>query len=371
MAGLRIGVNALYLIPGQVGGTEVYLRSLLSAWGEMDDQNEYFLVTNRETGHALGPSSAGFHVLPQAVRAVNRPARLIWEQTALPVLAARMGFDVLFNPGFTAPALAPCPNVTVFHDLQHKRHPEHFRWWDLPAWRLFLFQSACLSETIVAVSEATRRDLLRYYPLSPKRIELIHHGVDEELRLIAARRRERSPEKLLLCVSTLHPHKNLDRLVLAFDSFRRQRPGFQLVLAGFRGFHACALERLIAELNLGEAVRLTGWISREELFDLYERAFACVYPSTFEGFGMPVLEALAAGVPAAVSDIPPLREVAADAVLLFNPANEAEIVSALVQLADDDQLRKRLAEEGSRRAAGFSWRAAAEKTRSVLVRSAR
>ena len=164
---MRIGVNALYLIPGGVGGTEIYLRFLLAALAEIDRDNQYFVFTNRETGADLVPSQANFTHVPQAVRAVNRPARLLWEQTALPLAAARLRLDVLFNPGFTAPLLCGCRQVTVFHDLQHKRHPEYFRWFDLPFWNFFLFWSAKVSHVVIAVSDATRDDLLRWYRLPP------------------------------------------------------------------------------------------------------------------------------------------------------------------------------------------------------------
>jgi hypothetical protein len=138
MPPLRIGVNALYLIPGGVGGTEIYLRGLLAGLAEIDAVNRYFIFTNRETGPDLVPQRPNFQRLPQPVRAVSRPARILWEQAALPLAAVRHSLDVMLNPGFTAPVFCPCPQVTVFHDLQHKRHPEYFRWFDLPFWRLML-----------------------------------------------------------------------------------------------------------------------------------------------------------------------------------------------------------------------------------------
>src|SRR5262245_41465464 len=125
---MRIGVNALYLIPAGVGGTEIYLRELLNALAATDKENEYFIFTNLETGADLTPRQSNFQWKPQAVHAAFRPARILWEQIVLPLEAARYRVDVMFNPGFTAPLLAPCPSVTVFHDLQHKRHPEYFRW---------------------------------------------------------------------------------------------------------------------------------------------------------------------------------------------------------------------------------------------------
>ncbi|MEO7650021.1 MAG: hypothetical protein ABIZ80_06105, partial [Bryobacteraceae bacterium] len=130
MEPVTIGVNALYLIPGGVGGTEIYLRSLLTALAAIDRRNRYVVFTNRETGSDLVPSQSNFIYAPQGIRATFRPARILWEQTILPVAAARHKVDVLFNPGFTAPIASAIPNVTVFHDLQHKRQPQNFRWFD-------------------------------------------------------------------------------------------------------------------------------------------------------------------------------------------------------------------------------------------------
>src|SRR5947209_758428 len=121
---MRIGVNALYLIPGRVGGTETYLRALLAALAEIDRFNEYFVFTNRETASDLVPQRPNFTHVPQRVRATSRPARLLWEQTELPRVVRQLRIDVLFNPGFTSPIVCAAPQVTVFHDLQHKRHPE-------------------------------------------------------------------------------------------------------------------------------------------------------------------------------------------------------------------------------------------------------
>ena len=366
MAALRIGVNALYLIPGAVGGTEIYLRNLLAALARLDSGDQFVGFTNRETGDGLTPAAAGFRTAPQAVSARNRPARILWEQIRLPAAVRRERIDVLFNPGFTAPAWCGRPTVTVFHDLQHQRHPEYFRWFDLPFWRLFLFQSAHTATALIAVSEATRRDLLRFYRLPAARIHVIRHGVEESFFAIARERQGRAPRPFLLCVSTLHPHKNLERLLRVFARFRERHPETALVLAGMRGFHTRAIEELIRQLRLGGAVRLTGWIGREELRALYRDARAFLYPSTFEGFGLPVLEALAAGVPTACSAIPPLQEVAGDAALLFDPLDEAAMLAAMEQVAGDEELRRQLSRAGPERARRFSWRAAATETLSIL-----
>jgi glycosyltransferase involved in cell wall biosynthesis len=368
MQALRIGVNALYLIPGGVGGTEIYLRGLLGGLAGIDTANQYFIFTNRETGPDLVPRQPNFRRLPQPVRAASRPARMLWEQAALPLAAVRHSLDVMLNPGFTAPLFCPCPQVTVFHDLQHKRHPEYFRWFDLPFWRFFLFCSAHVSRLLLAVSAATAADLLKYYRLPESKVRVTPEGVETVFFDIA---RRRTPEPFLLTVSTLHPHKNLDGLLRAFAGFRRTHPQFRLVVCGLHGFSTGALHELRDSLDLRDAVEFPGWIPREDLHELYARAWAFLYPSRFEGFGLPVLEALAAGIPTACSAIEPLRSIAGGAALEFDPLDAAAIAEGMLRIATDEPLRARLAEAGPRRAAQFSWRATAEGTLAALVEAGR
>ena len=367
---MRVGVNALYLIPGGVGGTEVYLRCLLKALAEIDRDNLYVVFTNRETDAAIAPSQPNFQVAQQPVRATVRPARILWEQAALPLALARRRVDVLLNPGFTSPIVCACPAVTVFHDLQHKRHPENFRWFDLPFWRLLLWAAAHRSKLVLSDSEATRADLLRYYSIPAGKIHVVPLGVEERFFEIGDERRRTQPRRYLLAVSTLHPHKNLDRLIRVFAGFRQAQPDFELVIAGLRGFATSALERLVVDLRLEGAVRLTGWIPKEELLDLYLHAWACVNPTLFEGFGIPVLEALAAGVPTACSSIEPLKSIAGSVVLSFDPASDEAMLDALTRIASDDKLRARLAAAGPARASQFTWRKTAEATLAALREAA-
>jgi glycosyltransferase involved in cell wall biosynthesis len=363
---MRIGVNALYLIPGGVGGTEIYLRALLQALAAIDPVNRYFVFTNRETGADLVPEAPNFTRMPQGVPATFRPARLLWEQTALPLAAAHLRLDAMLNPGFTAPFLSPCPQATVFHDMQHEQHPENFRWFDLPFWRFFLYWSARRSQRLIAVSQATAVDVLRFYPGIPKqKVVVIPHGVDPEFARV---RERRGPERFLLAASTLHPHKNLDGLLRAFAIFRRAHPEFRLIVCGMHGFFTGPLHKLREELDLEKAVEFPGWIPREQVYDLFARAWAFVYPSRFEGFGLPILEALAAGLPMACSNIEPLASLAGEAAIRFDPADPEEMAAAIERVTTDDELRARLAAEGPGRAATYTWDAAARATLDALVR---
>lgn len=363
---MRIGINALYLIPGGVGGTEVYLTSLLAALARIDDRNEYFVFINRETAADPPGLSDRYHLVPCAVRAANRPYRILWEQAVLPFAVHRCAIDVLFNPGFTMPVLCRCPSVTVFHDLQHKRHPEFFRWFDLPFWNFFLHASARRSASLIAVSQATADDLERYYPGTLRKTAVVPHGVDAECFRIGERRARQQNasgrQKYLLTVSTLHPHKNLERLMEAFGIFRTSHPGVRLVIAGLRGFAAAELEERRRELGLEGCVAFTGWIPRNDLYALFEGADAYIAPSRFEGFGMPILEALAAGIPSACSGIAPMSEIAGTAATQFDPDSVLAIAAAMAGIADDPGFRARAKIAGPERARQFDWDKTAELT---------
>ena len=281
MRSLRIGVNALYLIPGGVGGTEIYLRCLLAALARIDPVNRYFVFTNRETGPDLVPDAENFICVPQPVAATSRPARILWEQIALPIEVARRHLDVLFNPGFTAPLFCGCPMVTVFHDLQHKRHPEYFRWFELPFWRIFLFAAAYRSARVLAVSEATAADLRAVYRLPAER----HHGGPSRRRFrnFSASAQARRP--------ALYP--------LRFDAPSSQEPGPAVA-------RVCDLPSRAAGIpaGAGRHARLpcgrtgdacaTRWdwrtpssspagYPRERLYELYAGASAFLYPSDLRG----------------------------------------------------------------------------------------
>jgi glycosyltransferase involved in cell wall biosynthesis len=365
---VRVGINALYLIPGGVGGTEIYLRALLPALAHIDTVNTYFIFTNRETGADLVPAAPNFIHAPQAVRAASRPARILWEQTVLPLTASRLRLDVMFNPGFTAPLLCPCPQVTVFHDLQHKRHPEHFGWFDHPFWRFLLYWAARRSKALIAISSATAADLRQFYPRLPaSKIHIVPQGVDPAFAGIRTRRR---PEPFLLAVSTLHPHKNLDGLLRAFALFRRRRPDFRLVVCGMHGSFTGPLHELRLTLGLQNAVEFPGWIPREQVYDLYARAWAFVYPSRFEGFGLPILEAMAAGIPMACSDAEPMAGLAGDAAVKFDPGDVDAMATAMLRITEDETLRARLADAGPRQAAKYSWEATAKGTLAAIIKYA-
>lgn len=359
---LCIGVNALFLIPGGVGGTEIYLRNLLAAIAEQSRGHQFVIFRNNETGDDLAPAAPGFRTVATGIDAASRPRRILYEQTGLIRDAMAAGIDVMFNPGFTSPYLLPRPNVTIIHDLQHHRHPEFFKWSDLQAWRLLVWASARHSSRILTVSDASREDIHSVYSVPLSRIHTAEPGVEPEF--FTLNRAEEEP--LILCVSTLHPHKNIERLIDAFAAFLPNHPEYKLVLAGMRGFHGEQVERRIAHHRLEQSVRVTGWIPRTEIMSLYRRARFAVFPSTFEGFGMPVPEAMAAGLPLITSDLRPMKDVAGDTALLFPASDTAALTAAMERFANSPEDRAAFAEKARQRAGAFTWRRTAAITLDAL-----
>lgn len=376
MIPLRIGINALFLIPGGVGGTEIYLRFLLDALARIDSTNAYEVFLNAETDSSIVPASPAFRIVRCPVRASFRPARVLYEQFRLRQLLASHRIDVLLNPGFTAPLFAPLRQVTVFHDLQHKKHPGFFRRWDLPFWNLFLAGSVRCSDRLIAVSQSTAHDLAEYLPRSAGKISTVLHGVDPQFFAIGKTRQQvcgptHSGRPFVLIVSTLHPHKNLDRALDAFRLFRNSHPEYQLVIAGLKGLAAEAIEERSSRLNLLEDVVFTGWIPRGDLYALFLDATAFLAPSLFEGFGLPLVEALAAGIPTGCSSIAPFHETAAGVAHFFDPLSTDAIRAALEVITADEHFRSRARAAGPERAQRFEWNQCAEGTLRELVAAAR
>ena len=377
---LSIGVNALYLIPGGVGGTEIYLRNLLAALAEVDTRNQYIIYLNRETGLDLCPAVPNFAPMETDVKAEFRPGRLLWEQTGLAREANAAKLDVLFSPGFTTPYFGRGARVTVIHDLQHKRQPENFGRLERRAWDFFVAMAIRRSEELITVSDNSRKDILELYERPPESVRVIRHGVEKEF--FGLRENESFAPSIpgaaglpdcryLLAVSTVHPHKNWRRLLDGYARLRKEGMTHHLVVCGLRGKSSAELNSWINQHGLAGSVHVLGWQPRRMLIGLFKYAEALVFPSTFEGFGMPVAEALACGLPVVCSDIPPLRETAHGCAAFFDPTSEEALVGALRSTLENSELRAKRVAAGLERAKTFTWARAAEKTLRVFLEAAR
>jgi glycosyltransferase involved in cell wall biosynthesis len=289
------------------------------------------------------------------------------EQQLLPRIAAKTGVDVVHSLANTGPAWGRFRRVVTVHDLIHRIHPEaHFGIRSL-GMRILVSLAARRSHRVIVDSDSTRRDLTRLIGVPPERVDVARLGLgstapvephsESELR----ERHALGDRKLLLSVSAKRPHKNLPRLLDALALVPTDRRPV-LVLPGYPTPHEDELRRKASALGVSEFVRLLGWVAPAELEGLYGAADAFVFPSLYEGFGMPVLEAMSRGVPVACSNRSSLPELAGDAALLFDPERPSEIASAIERLLGDEVEAKRLRTAALERSARFTWRATAEAT---------
>jgi glycosyltransferase involved in cell wall biosynthesis len=362
---LHVGLNLVYLVPGETGGTEVVARELVPELVAARPDVRFTAFINREAAEAKD----GFwrDLVPSVtvpVRARNRAQWVRGEQQLLPRLGAGADIDLLHSLANTGPVRGSFRRVVTIHDLIHRVAPEaHFGLRSL-GMRMLVSLAARRSHRVIADSESTREDLVRLMGIVPAKIDVAPLGLGataraEPMEEAELRRRLALGDRaVLLSVSAKRPHKNLVRLLEAHALVPAERRPV-LVIPGYPTPHEDELRRHAAELGTEEDVRLLGWVLEPELEALYSAAACFVFPSLYEGFGMPVLEAMSRGVPVACSNRSSLREVAGDAALLFDPESARSIADAIERLVADPAEADRLRAAGREQASRFTWRATA------------
>jgi glycosyltransferase involved in cell wall biosynthesis len=363
---MHIGIDA-HAIGARQGGNETYIKNLIAALAELDGENRYtlFFAAARAAEEWRG-RHANF-----AVRLLPPPTPLVRVPVALAFELRRRAVDLL-HVQYTAPPFCPAPVVATIHDLAFEHLPETFTRRGQMQMRLTVRRTAQRAARIATVSEFSRQDLIRTYRLAPEKVVVTHNGVgprftshpDSSGEAAEVRHRFRIERDYLLAVGSLQPRKNLARLVRAYARLRSEHTGFthQLVIVGRRLWLA---EEIFAEIKRQAWARdviVTGYVAEEELPRLYRAATALVYPSLFEGFGLPPLEAMACGTPVITSNTSSLPEVVGEAALTVDPYDEAALGQAMLEVVSDEELRARLRAAGRERARRFTWRAMAEKT---------
>jgi glycosyltransferase involved in cell wall biosynthesis len=375
---MHVGINSLFLIPEGVGGSETYLRNVIRQLPALDPEIAYTLFTNRENAGSFDvPPGAHLREIPCPVRAVRRPERLAYEYAILPLRAQRQHVDVLFSPGFTAPARRGYASVVNILDMQPEDMPENFTpFYHLVHTRL-MRRAARSAAHVLTLSEHAKRRIVAVYGIPPERITVSHLAAEpvyftrvppEEIARVRQTYGIHSP--YILSVATLHPHKNLDALIDAVVALRQAGDrGVQLVLVGLRGNAAASLGEKIRAAGIEGMAVMTGWVPDADLPPLYQGATVYVLPSRYEGFGIPVLEAMASGTPVITTTAASLPEVAGDAALLIDPEDRAALVTALRRVLDDAVLRDDLIGRGQERARRFTWRKTAKATLSAFEKA--
>ena len=355
-------LNALQA--GNRSGTGVY-TARLAAWLPR--------IANDLEIRSIWPSSEPLPCPEQyhAAFLLHRPAgflrRILFDQFGFCLAAKRMRADIAHYPANIGPLL-PAPNAVVtVHDLSFLRHPEWFRFERASYYRLAVGRGVRHATRVIAVSQATASDLVEILRVSPDRIDVIPNGVDEcfqptgDEEHAAVRQRYGLPPRFFLYLGTLEPRKNLVRLILAYEQIAASCP-IDLVLAGRNGWKTGPIHAQATRSAYAARIHFPGFVRRDDLPAMMGAADAFVYPSLFEGFGIPVTEAMACGTPVLTSNTSSLPEVAGEAALLVDPYDIDAIAKAMQRLAEDERLRGELTVRGNERAARFTWRETARRT---------
>lgn len=365
---MHVGLNLVYLVPGETGGTETYARQLIPALLEQRPDLRLTAFLCREAAEAgEGPWLEEIPSVVVPVRARRRSEWVRGEQQYLPRLAARARIDLLHSLANTGPAWGRFKRVLTVHDLIHRIHPEAHLGRISTAMRWFVALAARRSQRLIVPSQSTKDDVVRLLGVPAGSIDLVPQGVavpppPPAGAAAALRGRLGLGERdLVLCVAAMRPHKNLAALLEALALIPAERRPL-LLIAGYPTSYEAELRRRAAELGLGDDARFLGWVEAEDLEALYALATAFVFPSLYEGFGLPVLEAMARGVPVACSGRGSLGEVAGDAARHFDPERPPEIAAAIEVLLGDPGKAERLRAAGLDRAAQFTWAATARGT---------
>jgi glycosyltransferase involved in cell wall biosynthesis len=374
---MRIALNAQLISAGagyRAAGVSNYSRRLCRALGEYSAAGRT-PHTFTAFAHVDDLATPGLAVA-QTAPLLERPlARIAWEQTELPAALACGRFDLVHGLVNMLPLATPTLGVVTVHDLSFVRAPGRLP----PLKHLYQVVLARLSvaraRAVIAVSRQTAADVIACFGAPAARVHVVYNGVGAEFTpgsdsdVARLRATHKLPDRFLLSVGTLEPRKNLARLVRSFARWRAQaapaEQNVHLVLAGGKGWGYDAIFAEVQAAGLTEVVHFPGFVPWAELADWYRAALAFVYPSLFEGFGLPVIEAMACGAPVLCSQAPGVAEVAGDAALTVAPHDEEALTAGLRLLIEQPNLRAELRRRGLAHAARFSWQRCAEETVAV------
>lgn len=372
---MKIGINLLWLIPGY-GGLETYVRGLVEGLALVHDtRNQYVLFTNPQNDATFSGLPQGFTRRVCRLPVRSRVAWRIAEQFVLPRYAALERLDVLHSPDDMIPLRPTCPSVVTIHDVNFYSLSD-----SLPdaASRLFeswVRRSAFRADAIITVSRFSRREIISRFKVAADRVAVIHNAPatrprPSQARWPELRRRLGISGDYMVTFADGSPHKNLVTLLHAFVLLRKEHQ-VQLVVVGHQAADDRRTLGLLRALGLNDSVIFTGYLTEGELSLTMANARLLAFPSRYEGFGLPVVEAMAAGIPVACSTAAALPEVANGAAVFFDPSNVAEMASAIDALLTNESLCLQMVAAGRRQARKFSWGRVAVRTIDVYERAAR
>jgi glycosyltransferase involved in cell wall biosynthesis len=364
--GVRIGIDARKLHDFGIG---TYIRNLLRQLAHLDHETEFVLLCRPEDVPLL--ATLGANLRPVAETSGNYS---IVEQIRIPLALKREGVTLFHAPHYVLPPLVACRSVVTIHDCIHLMFPQYLpNRLALGYARASIFAAARRATRVLTVSESSKRDILRFVDIKPDKIDVIYNAYDlrftvepREEDVSRVRERYQLQDEFVLYAGNVKPHKNLERLIEAFHLVRRRGlDHLKLVLIGDEISRYAALRRAVHRHQLHKYVRFLGYLPEETLAVMYRLAGVFVFPSLYEGFGLPPLEAMASGTPVVTSNVSSLPEVAGDAAVLVDPYDPNAIANGIFRVLTDSQFRRDLRARGAVRARQFSWEQSVRRVREI------
>jgi glycosyltransferase involved in cell wall biosynthesis len=363
---VRIGIDARKLHDFGIG---TYIRNLLRHLARLDRQTEFVIFCRPEDRETLAAVGENFRPVPETSGNYS-----IAEQFTIPWALRREGVTLFHAPHYVLPPLVRCRSVVTIHDVIHLMFPQY-----LPNRVAFAYakwsitQAAHHATRIMTVSESSKRDILRFVDTEPGKIDVIYNAYDERFAIepreedvVRVRERYQLADEFVLYAGNVKPHKNLERLIDAFAIVRKRGlDHLKLVLIGDEISKYTALRRAVHQHQLHNYVRFLGYLPEETLAVMYRLAGVFVFPSLYEGFGLPPLEAMASGTPVVTSNVSSLPEVAGDAAVLVDPYDPQAIADGIYRVLTDETLRREMVHKGIARAGQFSWEQSVRRVRAI------
>ncbi|HYM23249.1 MAG TPA: glycosyltransferase family 1 protein [Vicinamibacterales bacterium] len=363
---MKIGIDARKLHDFGIG---TYIRNLLRQLARLDRTSEFVVLCRAEDRESLASLGDNFRPLIE-----TSPNYSIAEQVRIPLALRREKVTLFHAPHYVLPPLVRCRSVVTIHDCIHLMFPQYLpNRMALTYARASIRSAARRSTRVLTVSESSKRDILRFVDLPSDKINVIYNAYDErfgveprEDEVVRVRERYQLHDEFVLYAGNVKPHKNLERLIAAFHLVRqRGLDHLKLVLIGDEISRYAALRRAVHKHQLHQYVRFLGYMPEETLAVLYRLSGVFVFPSLYEGFGLPPLEAMASGTPVVTSNVSSLPEVAGDAAVLVDPYDPSALADAMMRVLTDETLRRDLRRRGLERARQFSWEQSVRRVREI------
>jgi len=377
---MKIGID-IRLIGKNRTGDEAYFFNLVKNLAVAGKENEYYLYIDRdpEKDTALKKEISKLELGNSfKIVFINSPNRFWWNLWALPAYLKKNPVDI-FHTQYIAPFWLPknIKLVLTIHDISFNFFPQHIKKSDLFFLKTLIPRSVKRADKIITVSESEQQRIIKFYKIAPEKIEFAYNGVNFERfnhkysnsEKEEIREKYNLPEKFLLYVGTLQPRKNIPALVETLKAYLDKYPdkNIKLLIAGNRQAHNFdrKIDEAVGKYNLQSSVIFPGWIEESDKPIIYQLASCFVFPSLYEGFGIPIIEAMAAGIPVVSSNKSSLLEVGKDAAVFVDPANHAEFAEKIHEALTNENLRNNLVQRGKKVAREYSWQKTAEKVLKV------